>query len=436
VSAAGDGMAAAARLHAVARRAVRAALAAAAALALGAAAADARWTRVEAVPAAEVWSVFARDDTVLAGVERGVWVSADAGATWERSADLPVAGSLATAVRFERGRLWAGTYGQGVYVSDDLGATWQPLSQGLAGGIGNSHLYINDFETRGDSLLAATDGAGVFALSLGAPAAWAPLGTGLVTFTTGGVPDMGVAQGRIVACSGANGEVFLLDRGHSAWVPSSLTNGVPAPGLQAWGAVWTGSAWLVATSRGCFRSADGAQPWTDVSPSVGPRTDSQIAASGGVTWAAYNSLYGVTRYVATADDGATWHTHEEPFTFTTDLALSGGLLWAARGDGLWTRAAAPVAAPPPSPPAVSLERVGPHPARGVARLRFALAAAGPARLSVFDAAGREVARLADGPHAAGAHEVAWASAGAPPGVYFARLATPAGAAALRLVHLR
>jgi hypothetical protein len=80
----------------------------------------------------------------------------------------------------------------------------------------------------------------------------------------------------------------------------------------------------------------------------------------------------------------------------------------------------------PALPALSLAGASPNPLRGNGRVRFALAAAGPARLSVLDVSGREVAVLADGVHAAGEHAVAWegadgSTARLAAGIYFLRL---------------
>jgi hypothetical protein len=61
-----------------------------------------------------------------------------------------------------------------------------------------------------------------------------------------------------------------------------------------------------------------------------------------------------------------------------------------------------------------------NPVRGRARFSFALPTAGHARVTIYDLGGRAFATLADGPFAAGQHEVGW-DAPARPGVYFARI---------------
>lgn len=69
----------------------------------------------------------------------------------------------------------------------------------------------------------------------------------------------------------------------------------------------------------------------------------------------------------------------------------------------------------------ALQPPAPTPTREATAVRFSLDAAGPATLAVFDVLGREVLRLADGPHAAGSHTAALDAAALPPGRYLVRL---------------
>lgn len=75
---------------------------------------------------------------------------------------------------------------------------------------------------------------------------------------------------------------------------------------------------------------------------------------------------------------------------------------------------------------LALSAATPNPSRGAATCHFTLPAAGTARLALYDAAGRLVRVLADGPHAAGEHAVRWDGTGEdgarlPAGLYLARL---------------
>lgn len=78
----------------------------------------------------------------------------------------------------------------------------------------------------------------------------------------------------------------------------------------------------------------------------------------------------------------------------------------------------------------------PNPFNPAVTLRFALPAAGHVRLSVFDAAGREVVRLLDGERPAGEQSLLWRAEGLASGVYLARLESATGGSSEKLVLLR
>ncbi|WP_412067412.1 DUF1501 domain-containing protein [Rubrivirga sp. IMCC43871] len=84
-------------------------------------------------------------------------------------------------------------------------------------------------------------------------------------------------------------------------------------------------------------------------------------------------------------------------------------------------APAPTASAPQPSEAVRLGSPAPNPVRHRARIPFALAAPGRATLDVFDALGRHVARLADGPHGAGRHTAEFDARPLPSGTYLVRL---------------
>ncbi|ARA94937.1 hypothetical protein AWN76_018430 [Rhodothermaceae bacterium RA] len=78
----------------------------------------------------------------------------------------------------------------------------------------------------------------------------------------------------------------------------------------------------------------------------------------------------------------------------------------------------------------------PNPFREQTALSYDLPAAGPVRLVVYDLMGREIATLVDALQAAGRHTVRWDAAARPPGLYLARLQTPAGTAVRTLVRVQ
>jgi hypothetical protein len=85
-----------------------------------------------------------------------------------------------------------------------------------------------------------------------------------------------------------------------------------------------------------------------------------------------------------------------------------------------------------------IEPLSPCPFAGSTRVRFAVPRAGETRVAVYDAAGRQVARLADGPLAAGMRETTWDGRDArgrrvAPGVYLVRLSGEGFAASRKVI---
>ncbi len=90
----------------------------------------------------------------------------------------------------------------------------------------------------------------------------------------------------------------------------------------------------------------------------------------------------------------------------------------------------------PSGIGVALRGVDPNPAHERTTIRFSLASKGFARLEVFDARGRRVAQPLAAEREAGDHQVALATDGFSPGIYWIRLSTPTGVATSRFARVR
>jgi hypothetical protein len=76
---------------------------------------------------------------------------------------------------------------------------------------------------------------------------------------------------------------------------------------------------------------------------------------------------------------------------------------------------------PAAPAELVLAPATPNPFNPTTRIRLGIDARAKTTLSVFDVAGREVARLVDGALDPGWYEVQWRADGVASGVYFARL---------------
>ena len=401
-----------------------------------AAPASAQWSRVTEVPVTALFSILARGDTIVAGADTAVYVSTNGGTSWTRSA-RPVAGVAAiTALWIRNGRLFIGTFGQGVFVSDDLGTSWQAFNQGLVGGFLDTQLKLDDLVSRGDSLYAATAGAGVYVRTLAGADIWHPFGDVFEPNQASSVNSITLGGIRLLATGGANGEVFVRDPADGDWTISNLDNLGLHPGLEAQAAEWNGFGWVVGANLGVFRSATGQEPWTRFDPAVGTIRLITFASQGRHLFAAIDTPISAVMEES-GDDGATWGSAETlPGVFVARLAVSGGFLYAARGDGLWRHAIATASVPPGGASGgVRFALAGPQPFGDRARLRFELPAPGEASIEVFDAQGRLAIDRLGGWWSAGPHEVTLDAQGLSAGVYAARLTAGGGHEVLRLVHL-
>ncbi|MEM1056925.1 MAG: T9SS type A sorting domain-containing protein, partial [Bacteroidota bacterium] len=88
------------------------------------------------------------------------------------------------------------------------------------------------------------------------------------------------------------------------------------------------------------------------------------------------------------------------------------------------------------PTVLALHAPAPNPARGSVRLGYALPDAGDIALTVYDALGRSVAVLTDGPRPPGEHEATLDTSRLAPGAYLLRLGTETGTVTRRLTVVR
>ena len=127
---------------------------------------------------------------------------------------------------------------------------------------------------------------------------------------------------------------------------------------------------------------------------------------------------------------------------TTTPAYFGQKVFKYLKDLLAKRGAPEVAMPEERlPDVLALEAVIPNPICGSARFAFALPRSGRVDLSVFDVAGRRVARVLSGDRSAGRYDILWEARDSrgvrlPAGVYFLRLEAEGEAHARKVVLLR
>ncbi len=414
---------------------LRHALAALALLVLASPAA-AQWTRVPQLPASNVFTVRTQGDTVLACADTSVFVSLDAGATWHPSRSVAGGAGLMMTATVHNGRLYAGTAGQGVFESDDLGATWQTFNEGLTGGLFDSQLDVSTLLVRGDSLYAATFGAGVYVRKLAAGGTWSHFGEAFEPNQASNVVALALGGTRLLAGAGGNGSVFHRDSGEPEWVISWLDNVGLHPGIQAQSVFFTGNGWLVSTLVGVFHSVAGEEPWTLTDLGIGVLRHGAFATRGGQLFGAFDAL-NAAEIETSDDDGVTWQPLDDlPGVFVISMAAIGNDLYAGRTDGLWRRSIATASVPDAAASGMRLRLAGRQPAGDDLRFIIELPQPGSASLELFDVTGRRAAEPVRGSWGAGTHDVSLDARRLPPGVYEAMLTTGQRRMAVRVVHVR
>lgn len=393
------------------------------------------WTRVPDVPAANVLSLRAQDDTLLAGTRSLVYVSLDGGTTWRASNPVSVVDPFIQTALMRNGRLFIGTAGLGVFFSDDRGASWHAFNEGLVGGFLNTQLDVGDLEVRADTLYAATFGAGLWFRSLNG-GTWHSFGSEFEENQAANVNDLETDGTRLVASAGGNGSVFHRDPGEAAWTISWLDNVGLRPGLMAFGSTFNGHAWVVGTLRGVFHSDTGQEPWTLFDPGLGPLQRATFATQKRTLFAAFD-IPNFALIEESFDDGASWHILDvQSQVFVLRLASASNQLFAARTDGLWRRSIDTVSVPEASASGLRFLVEGRQPVGDDVRLRFDLPASAHVSIALYDVRGRRVAPPVTGDWPAGAQTVSLDTRSLRPGVYEALLVADGRRAVTKLVRER
>jgi len=302
--------------------------------------------------------------------------------------------------------------------------------------------------------------------------------------TGGSVINTGTSPKPDVCCgNGANVYTVFRDRATSTdsvqlrlkrstnrgadWLVSQQVSNLSAPVYDpVVGAKHTdGTVWLVHTrdleaisgtgDAVCYYySSDSGSTWRNGSY-LGPNTDADeqmpsIAChwNGGAATVCYAQSPGESLWFTWADQDTSWSTPEKvnDYDYTGWFAPQAGwndnyssVLYSGMGAvGLYFDAfymtgmeeGHPVA----EKPATLTAR--PSPAADRAVISYNLPSAGPARVSVLDIAGREVAVLVQGTLAAGTHSSVWDCAKVPAGVYLVRVDAGTGSQTGRVVVSR
>ncbi len=406
----------------------------------------AAWAPLPAVVASSPLPLLARGGSLFASSDGHLWRTDDGAATWRVALDAHT-GLLAT-----HGDALVATSTGGIVRSADGGATWAPTTQPVLPSTattnrpaalvshGGALWAPYGYERRAKHGVLIEQYGNVFR-STDDGASWTSVAAGLPTGSLGRLP-----VGALVATGDG---LFARTAGGCAALPDGATTWAAQPcppGASAYDLRRDGARLVARTESGLYVRNDGSTAWTALVDGLPVATGTSFFWIGGRLAGTPDGLL----FVGTATDGAvtayrlagdTWTAlpwdFPEGIRWNGFLHDGGGTLYGGSlGRGMWRRGGGIVGRETDGDaPALSLSAPWPNPTAGALTIRFSLPSASTVTLDVVDATGRRVATLADGPHAAGAHAVAWPARVAS-GVYTLRLATPGAALSRRVAVVR
>ncbi len=337
----------------------------------------------------------------------------DSGATWtDQNAGIADSDQWVPEIRDDGvNPVWLYTTSASfIYQSTDLGTTWTSMTGGTAFSAEISSLTLTDWTASVGSTIYAcldsnVDGARLRVYT----GTWAERGWGF---------DRRVRKVSVQA-NDPYGAFALIDG----------TANVP----KVWRTTNRGQSWTDITGN--------LPSWIPVSDLVRHPTDPDKLYLG--------SAFGCFR---SEDGGGTWSRWNNGMpdaAIVTEmigvdsLSTSGKFYVYAStyGRGIWAREISgddpvDVAEAPSAAPGLRLEAPRPNPVRDRTTLAFSLPNAATVDLALYDVAGRRVATIAEGEHAAGRHEASFEARGMAAGVYWARLVAPGVNETQRIVLVR
>jgi photosystem II stability/assembly factor-like uncharacterized protein len=344
---------------------------------------------------------------ILAGTEADVFRSTDGGATWTDTNSNALPLDFAVNLNGTSGvSLFVGGSPTGVQKATDDGVTWSGSSNSLDDVDVNSVGVVPN-GSGGSNILAGTY-SGIF-ISTNDGGYWQsvnanPMPLDYVVTSNG--------SGGHNVFGGGFGGVWLSTTYGQTWVPSGLPDKI-VQGM----AVTANGANLFAGGDpfGVYRSTDNGATWTLVNNGLADlRITALLSPDGANLFAA-----GAGGIFLSSDNGNNWSSAGTGLTTgVSSLAVSGDgstMLAGTTSFGVWRRPLSEMIDAPTSQdvtPAsltssIALRANHPNPFRAGTTIYYALPRAMPARIAIYDVAGRTVRTLVNGNEEMGERRVTW-----------------------------
>ena len=298
-----------------------------------------QWTKVNQLPATDIFTLFHKDSILYAGGTNVIYVSRNNGQTWDSTAaipGLPPLGFFINNIIVFKNELYASIPLHGVFKCSDAGTTWQTINTGI-----DSFAIVSDFcEYRGDLYAATAENLGktIYKLNPAGRSDWLSFSEGLNTSLS--ITSIIGNSNVLIAGTGANAQYTYLPAGDTVWQQRFLLGQI-SPNERIYDIITAHDSLFLAGSSGRFyMSTDNGLNWTLTGSSTISNAATIVNAKQAIFLSARNF------------DGVSFNTDffyikkdalQNPFFnfsvlhnfFTYKMDIVGDKLWAASDNGLF-----------------------------------------------------------------------------------------------------
>ena len=298
-----------------------------------------QWTRVDQLPASDIFTLFHKDSVMYAGGTNLIYVSRNKGQTWNSTTTipgLPPVGFFINNIIVFKNELYASVPLHGVFKSMDAGTTWQIINTGI-----DSFSIVHDFcEYRGDLYAATAENLGktIYKLNPVGRSDWLSFSQGLNTSLS--ITSIIGNSNVLIAGTGANAQYTYLPAGDTVWQERFLLGQI-SPNERIYDIITAHDSLFLAGSSGRFyMSIDNGLNWTLTGNTPISNAATIVNAKQAIFLSARNF------------DGVSFNTDffyikkdslQNPFVrfnifrniFTYKIDIVGDKLWAATDKGLF-----------------------------------------------------------------------------------------------------
>jgi len=290
-----------------------------------------QWTRVQQLPASDIFSLYQSNNVLYAGGVNIIYFSSNNGQSWDSTNSIPQLVTVDNIIVF-KGELYASSFGFGVSKSADGGNTWQNINAGI-------DLIVSDFcEWKGD-LYASTLGNSVFKLNPATRNNWLHFNSGLSNLSLN-VNSIAATSNSLIAGSLANGLYDYMSGNSTIWEERFFLNQI-SPAERSDDIITAHDSLFLSGSTGRFYlSTDQGLNWTrfgNSSPSqltlLANAKQAFLAARNIFDGQNENTLFAYTKKDSLANPFVVFSFVPDHFSYK--ILTFGNKLWDASTNGLF-----------------------------------------------------------------------------------------------------